>query len=313
MSPAADIARTRRLAWISWAAVCVFWGTTYLAIKIGLEGIPPFLLGGVRYVFAGAILVGIVALRGRPLPARADWGRLAVIGFFMMVLGNGGVVWGEQFVASGLTAVVLATSPFWMVSINALMPGGDRLHARQWIGLAIGFAGIVLLVWPELTLHGAGGRQFGLGLIGLQISCAGWAVGSSVTRRHVLPADVLGSAGLQMIFGGLMMCAIATATGEWARVALTSRSVIAAVYLGIVGSVIGFAAFSYALQHLPVAIVSLHNFVNPVIAVALGMVVLGEPFHSRMLVAAAIIVGGIVVVGPTRAPSREPQVEIEPS
>ncbi len=295
---ASSSSRTRRLAWISWAAVCLFWGTTFLAIKISLETIPPFLMGGARYVLAGLILAGVLAARRHPLPTRAVWGRLAVLGFFMMVLGNGGVVWGEQFVPSGLTAVVLGTNPFWMVGINALMPRGDRLHARQWAGLVIGFSGILLLVWPEISIGGAHAHGFVLGVIGLQIACAGWASGANYTRRHVMPDDVIGSAALQMIFGGLMMVLIGLVAGEWGRLAFTPRTMASWLYLSLVGSVIGFAAFSYALQHLPVAVVSLYNFVNPVIAVALGTLVLGEAFHARMLVAAAVIVTGILIVGP---------------
>jgi drug/metabolite transporter (DMT)-like permease len=292
-----------RLAWISWAAVCVFWGTTFLSIKISLETVPPFVLGGLRYVAAGVILAGILAARGRPLPARADWGQQAVLGFFMMVLGNGGVVWGEQFVPSGLTSVLIGTSPFWMVSVNAIMPGGDRLHVRQWFGLVIGFAGIVTLVWPEIAAGGARAHGFVLGVIGVQIACAGWACGANYTRRHVMPHDVIGAAALQMIFGGAMMVAIGVGIGEWGRLSFTPRTAAAVVYLAVVGSVIGFAAFSYALQHLPVAIVSLHNFVNPVIAVALGTIVLGEPFHLRMLLAAAVIVVGVLIVGRTPPPN----------
>ena len=292
-----------------WAAVCVFWGTTFLAIKISLETIPPFLMGGARYVLAGVVLAGMVAARGRPLPDRADWGRLAAVGFFMMVLGNGGVVWGEQFVASGLTAVVLATSPFWMVTVNALMPGGERLHARQAIGLVVGFLGILFLVWPEISLGGVQGKGFLRGLIALQIACAGWACGANYTRRHVMPHDVIGSAALQMIFGGAMMCLIGLALGEWGRITLTTRTAASWLYLGLAGSVIGFAALSYALQHLPVAIVSLYNFVNPVIAVSLGMIVLGEPFHARMLAAAAVIVTGILIVGPASTPKKGEEAE----
>jgi drug/metabolite transporter (DMT)-like permease len=284
----------------------VFWGTTYLAMKIGLETIPPFLLGGARYTLAGVLLILLLVTRGRRLPSSTDWARLAILGFFMMVLGNGGVVWGEQFVPSGLTAVVLGTSPFWMVSVNALMPGGERLHTRQWLGLAIGFTGIAYLVWPDISLAGAGGRPFAMGLVGVQVACAGWAVGSNYTRRHVMPRDVVGAAALQMLFGGLMMLAIGSATGEWGRAGLNPRTLAACVYLAIVGSVIGFAAFSYALQHLPVAVVSLHNFINPVIAVALGTVLLGEPFHLRMLIAAAVIVIGVLVVGPAATTAQRP-------
>ena len=121
---------------------------------------PPFLLGGLRYVTGGAILAGVLLSRGHRLPAFADWGTLAVLGFFMLLLGNGGVVWGEQVLASGLTAVLIATSPFWMVGIDALWPDGARLRVKQWLGLSIGFAGIVVLVWPDLVSSGGSGRDF---------------------------------------------------------------------------------------------------------------------------------------------------------
>jgi drug/metabolite transporter (DMT)-like permease len=295
------VTATIRRAWIAWAAVCVIWGTTYLAIKIGLETIPPFLMGGLRYILSGAILAAIVLARGRQLPARAHWGTMAVLGFFMMGFGNGGVVWGEQYVPSGLTAVLIATNPFWMVSVDAIVTGGRQLHARQWIGLLVGFAGIVLLVWPDIHIGGAGGRQFLYGVVALQLACAGWAVGSVYTRRHVTPRDVVGSAALQMIFGGIFMVLFGTVLGEWSHLAFSVRTSLAFAYLSLLGAVVAFTAYSYALRHLPVAIVSLYTYVNPVIAVALGTLLLHEPFHVRMLLAAAIVVVGVVIVGPAKA------------
>ena len=289
---------TTRRAWFAWAIVCTVWGTTYLAIKIGLETIPPFLMGGLRYILAGAILAVIVRAQGRHLPARAHWGTLAVLGFFMMGFGNGGVVWGEQYVPSGLTAVLIATSPFWMVSLDAMVTGGRQLHLRQWIGLIVGFAGILLLVWPDIQIGGAGGRQFLFGVLALQLACAGWAVGSAYTRRHVTPRDVIGSAALQMIFGGIFMIAVGSVLGEWTHLAFSTRTALAFGYLTVFGAVLAFTAYSYALRHLPMAIVSLYSYVNPVIAVALGTLLLHEPFHLRMLVAAGIIVVGVLIVGP---------------
>ena len=292
-----------RRAWIAWAAVCLIWGTTYFGIKIALETMPPFLMGGLRYVVAGAMLAAILAAGGRPLPPREAWGRLSVLGFFMLFLGNGGVVWGEQYVPSGLTAVLIGTSPFWMVSIDAMITPGRQLRLREWAGLVVGFAGIVLLVWPDITAGGTGGRNFAFGVIALQIACAGWGVGSAYTRRHVMPRDVLGSAAVQMFAGGLLMTLAGTLTGEWAHLSFTPRTLTAFLYLVIVGAVVAFAAYSYALRHLDIAIVSLYSYINPVIAVALGTIFLGEPFHVRMLIAGAIIAAGIVVVGPvTRQP-----------
>ena len=287
-----------RRAWIAWAAVCLIWGTTYFGIKISLETMPPFLMGGLRYALAGAMLAAILVLSGRRLPPRESWGRLAVLGFFMLFLGNGGVVWGEQFVPSGLTAVLIGTSPFWMVSIDAMVSGGRQLHLRQWAGLLIGFAGIVLLVWPDITAGGAGGRNFALGVVAVQIACAGWGVGSAYTRRHVMPGDVMGAAAVQMLAGGVMLTIAGTVTGEWPRLGFSPRTLTAFLYLTVIGAVLAFAAYSYALRYLDIAIVSLYSYINPVIAVALGTVFLGEPFHLRMLVAAAIILAGIAVVGP---------------
>jgi drug/metabolite transporter (DMT)-like permease len=293
-----------RRAWIAWSAICFIWGTTYLAIKVSLETIPPFLVGGLRYVAGGATLATVLVARGRSLPPPAHWRRLAVLGFFMLMLGNGGVVWGEQFVPSGLTAVLVGTSPFWMVVVDGMLPGGRRLRLREWTGLAVGFLGIVILVWPDITAGGAGARGFAVGVIALQIACAGWAIGSAYTRRHVMPRDVLGSAAVQMIFGGAFMLLAGTLLGEWGSLTFSARSLSAMAYLVIAGSVIAFAAYSYALQHLDVAVVSLYTYVNPVIAVALGTLILGEVFHVRMIVAAAVIVLGVIVVGTKGARKR---------
>lgn len=297
-------AAVRRRAWLAWAAVCLIWGTTYLGIKVALETIPPFLMGGIRYVIGGTILAVWLVARRDGLPPVREWGRLALLGFLMISLGNGGVVWAEQHLASGLTAVVIATSPFWMVAIDALFPGAQRIGLRQWGGLFIGFCGIVLLMWPELSLGGATGRATALGILALQVACAGWAVASSYTRRHAVSRNVLGVAAVQMFFGGLFMTIAGTLTGEWPHLGFSARTVGAMVYLTLAGSVIAFAAYSYALRHLPIATVSLYTYVNPVIAVALGTLLLGEPFRPAMLVAAGVIVVGMLVVRPSKRPAR---------
>jgi drug/metabolite transporter (DMT)-like permease len=293
-------ARVVRLAWISWVAVCVIWGTTYLGIKICLETIPPFLMGGLRYVTAGGILATILVARGRALPPPSEWGKYAVLGFFMLFAGNGGVVWGEQFISSGLTAVFIATSPFWMVGVDAMLPNGPKLHARDWFGLAVGFAGILVLVGPDVTIGGTTARNAIVGAISVQLACVGWAIGSAYTKRHVTAQDVLGSAALQMTFGGLFMLIAGTILGEWGSLSFTARTGWMLAYLTFIGALVAYAAFSYSLKHLDMAIVSLYSYVNPVIAVALGTLVLDEPFHMRMVLAAAIIVGGILMVKPRK-------------
>lgn len=286
----------RRNAWIAFATVCVIWGTTYLAIKVALETIPPFLMGGIRYLIAGSLLGVVLVARGASLPPAREWGSLALLGFLMIALGNGGVNWAEQYLASGITAVVIATSPFWMVAVDSLFPGGERLTLRQVAGLLVGFSGIVLLVWPDITLEGASGREVVAGIIAVQIACAGWAVASSYTRRHSVSRNVLMVAAVQMFFGGAFMTIAGTLTGEWAALGFNARTTSALVYLIVAGSLIAFAAYSYALRHLPIATVSLYTYVNPVIAVALGTLLLGEPFRVSMVAAGALIVAGIAIV-----------------
>lgn len=292
---------TRR-AWLAWFTICLVWGTTYLAIKIALVSIPPLLLGGFRNLTAAAIMVLLLTAQGRKLPPRSAWPTQAVLGFFMLTLGNGGVVTGEGFLSSGLTAVLVATSPFWMVGVDALFPGGGTLRARQLVGMTIGFLGIVLLVWPDLSIGGASGRNVLFGVMAVQVACIGWAMASSYTKRHVTPGDVLGAATLQMLFGGAFMTIIGLSIGEWAHLSFTPPSTAAFIYLTLLGSVVAFVAYSYALRHLPIAVVSLYTYVNPVIAVALGILLLHEPFNVRQLLAAAVIVVGMLVVRPGKAP-----------
>ena len=300
MSPAAASSSraVARRAWAAWVVVCLVWGTTYLGIKIALETIPPFLMGGLRYVAAGLGLAAVLAVRGRSLPAVSLWPRLAVLGFFMIAMGNGGVVVGSQWLPSGLTAVLIATNPFWMVSVEAMVSGGQQMHLRQWVGLTVGFLGIVVLVWPDLAAGGAAGRMVLWGVVAVQTACAAWAVGSAYTRRHVMPADVLGAAAVQMLFGGLFMLLAGTILGEWPRLGFNLKTSLAFAYLTVPGSIIAFAAYSYCLRHMDVAVVSLYTYINPVIAVILGAIVLGEPLGWPMFVAGALIAAGVVVVGP---------------
>jgi len=286
-------------AWTAWIAVCLIWGTTYLAIKVALETMPPFLMGGLRYTSAGLLLAAILRARGHKLPAVSSWPTLAVIGFFMLAFGNGGVVLAEGWIPSGLTAVLIGTTPFWMLGVEAMFSRERVVHLRQWIGVVIGFAGIVMLVWPEITAGGAEGRNFVWGVIAVQAACAGWAVGSAYTKRHVVPSDVLGSAAMHMIFGGLSMLIIGTLLGEWPHLHFTQKTMGMFLYLTLAGSLVAFAAYSYALKHLDVAIVSLYTYVNPIIAVVLGAILLGEPMHMRMIVAAGVILVGMAVVKTT--------------
>lgn len=295
--------RQRKFAYAAWIAVCLIWGTTYLGIRVSLETMPPALMPGLRYTLAGAMLLIVLKARGQRLPARSHWGGLALLGLLFIGVGNGGVVWAEQWVPSGLTAVILAVGPFWMNGVEALLPGGERFTRQGLVGLVVGFAGIVLLVWPDLRASGPAAGGFAAGVIALQIACLGWALGSSYSRRHAREENALGAAAYEMLFGGLILTALGTLTGEWRALHFTVRSASAFVYLIFVGAIGGFAAYVYALKHLPVSIVSLYAYINPIIAVALGVLLVDEPFDARMAVAAAIVFGGITIV---RSQPRQP-------
>jgi drug/metabolite transporter (DMT)-like permease len=276
--------------------VCIVWGTTYLGIRVALEGIPPGLVGGIRYTIAGSLLTGWLRLRGEKLPATAVWPRLALVGFLLIVIGNGFVIWAEQWVPSGITAVLVATAPFWMAAMEAMAPTGERLNPTIVAGLCIGFAGIVLLVWPDLTTGGTSGRQFLFGVIALQLACVGWSAGSIYAKRYVPPQSNLGSSAVQMLTGGLALLALGTIAGEWRAIAFTPRSAAAETYLIVFGSLIGYSSYLYALEHLPVSTVSLYAYANPVIAVVLGALLLGEPFGARVVLAATMVLAGIATV-----------------
>ena len=283
-----------RLAWAAWIAVCLLWGTTYLAIRIALDTVPPMLMGAFRWTLAGTLILGVMKLRGDRIPGRAEWPSLALLGVLLIGFGNGGVVWAEQTLPSGLTAVLVAVVPFWMVGVEKLTGNANPLTPRRMLGLVLGFAGIVLLVWPELEL--GAGRAFLLGVLATQLACLGWAIGSSYSRRRAPAENVLAVAAYQMLFGGLAMLIAGAIHGEWSHLTFTVRTGSAVAYLMVFGSVAGFSAYGYALKHLPIATVSLYAYVNPVIAVVLGTLVLDEPMSPRLAVAGLIVLAGMAMV-----------------
>ncbi len=291
----------RRLAYLAWLMVCLIWGTTYFGIRVSLESMPPALMGGLRWTIAGGLLVLYVAARGLALPPRSRWGGILLLGFLMLVLGNGGVVVAEQWVPSGLAAVLVACSPFWMAAVEAFLPDGERLRPQVVAGLLVGFSGILVLVWPDLTVTADADRNFLLGVLALQIAAFGWSLGSAYSRRHGRSDNVLGTTAYQMLGGGLMMTAAGTVRGEWTELFFTTRTATALIYLSTIGAIGGFVAYTYALRHLPVSFVSLYAYINPVIAVALGVLFLGEPFDGRMAAAAALVFAGVAVVRWRRA------------
>ncbi len=296
MTPVPSVVRGKSAAYLAFATVCIVWGTTYLAIAVALESVPVLLVAGLRWMAAGLVLSAVMIGSGRGLPGPRAWAPLALLGFLMNVMGNGLVVYAEQFVPSGLTAVLIATTPFWSAALEGMLPGGERFSTRSLLGLLLGFSGIVVLVWPELTHGGAGGTQFIIGVIAIQLACVGWVIGTSFAKRHKLGGDPFRSTALQMVFSGSMLLAAATAHGDWAHLAFTPRTLTAMLYLSIAGSLVAYSAYIYAIQHLPLQLVSLYAYINPMIAVALGTLFLHEPMSARTLIAAALVLLGTWIV-----------------
>ena len=285
-------------AYLAWVVVCLVWGTTYLAIRVAIESLPPLLMAGVRWVIAGTLLIGFFRLRGDRLPSRDAWLSLTVRGILFISFGNGAVVWAEQTVPSGLTSVLVALAPFWMVGVEAVAGDSQGLKARQLVGLAVGFSGVLLLIWPQLGAD-LDGRGFLVGFVCTQLACAGWALGSTYARRRARlrkEEPTLTAPAFEMVAGGLVLLAGSLLIGERLVPPVSVRSVAAVLYLVVFGSIVAFSAYRYALQHLSIATVSQYVYVNTVIAMALGTLVLGEPISWRMAAGAAVVLAGIGLV-----------------
>ncbi|MFL6245338.1 MAG: EamA family transporter [Thermoanaerobaculia bacterium] len=285
----------RAWAYAAFATVCVVWGTTYLGIAIALETVPPLLLTGVRFVIAGLIMLGIAKLRRQRIPRdMRTLANLALIGFLMVGVGNLAVVWAEQWVPSGLAALLVATAPFWMAVIELFRRSGERLSMQSGIGTAIGFIGVALLVSPGIS--GSWSLNFVLGALAIQVGGACWQLGSAHGKYNLAHVPLMSSAALQMLFGGIIVTIVGLAIGEAPRFALNARTLIAMSYLTIFGSVIAYSAYVFALANLRTTVTALYAYVNPVVAVFLGWLILSEPLTAKAVMAMVVILAGVALV-----------------
>ena len=270
------------------AAVYVIWGSTYLAIRFALEGgFPPFLLGGIRFTIAGALMYALLRWRGMAAPTRAQWGNAFVLGLLLMLLGNGMVNLAEQTVSSGLAAVAVASAPLWMGVFSAMR--GDRPTGREWIGLGIGFLGVL---WLNA---GSSLSATPLGMIALLVATLAWSFGSIWSRGRDLAPPFMNAAA-QMLCGGVAMIVAGLATGERMHALPTPHALGAFAYLIVFGSWFGFTAYIWLLHHVRPALAGSYAYVNPAIAVALGAWLAGERFGSHELVAMGVILSGVVAI-----------------
>ncbi|HEX8169392.1 MAG TPA: EamA family transporter [Thermoanaerobaculia bacterium] len=296
----------RAVAYIAFAIVCIIWGTTYLGIRVALETIPPLLLTGVRFTAAGLIMLAIARLRGERIPRDGrTLANLSLVGLLMVGMGNLAVVWAEQWVPSGLAALLVATAPFWMAIIEMFRSGGERLDTRATIGMLIGFAGVALLVTPR----GAGGAWnlgFLAGALAIQVGSLGWQLGSAHGKYNLRHVPLLSSAALQMLSGGLLVTVIGIAIGEVPHFAVNARTLTALAYLTIFGSVLAYSSYVFALAHMRTTHSSLYAYVNPVVAVFLGWLILHEPLTWISIAAMVVILGGVAMVQMPKWPRATP-------
>jgi drug/metabolite transporter (DMT)-like permease len=300
-SGAALDTRTRVKSWIALGIVYLVWGSTYLAIRVGVEHLPPLLLAGTRYVIAGALLYPIArrasaatraTARGGARPGAKAWLACAVVGLLLLFAGNGGVSVAETRLPSGVAALLVATVPLWMI-VFAWPVEHQRVTTRAAAGLAIGLAGVAVLVGAGLSGGGMSGVFIVLG------ASAAWGLGSVLSHRLPVPGDAMLAAAIEMLAGGVVLLAVAAASGEFARVhwsAVPASSWIALAYLIGPGSILAFTAYGYALSHLPTAAVSTYAYVNPVVAVLAGIVFLGEQFSWREGLGAALVLASVVII-----------------
>lgn len=288
----------------AFACIYLIWGSTYLAIRVAIETVPPLLMAGIRFLIAGGLLYGWLLLRGQAArPTRAQWSAAALLGTLFFLGGNGAVSWGETRVPSGLAAVLVATVPLWIVLVDWFRRGGTRPSAAVLGGVLTGLMGVVLLVGT----HGPEGGIDHLGAAVLVIGPIGWAIGTVISRRLPHTGSHLQSGAMQMLAGGAALCVAGLALGEGARLdpgAVSTRSLLAMLYLVLAGSIVGFSAYNWLLQASAPARVGTYAFVNPIVAVFLGWAFAGEAFGTNTLIAALVILAGVVLIVVSRMRSK---------
>ncbi len=281
-------------AYVSLVCVCFFWGTTYLAIRMALESMSPLVLVALRYTISGSIIVAAAWIARKRLPRGRELWITARNGILVLAIGNGALAFAEQWIPSGLAALFITISPFWLIGLEALVPGGERLHGPTIGGMIIGLAGAALLVSPAVR-GGSINHALIAGFLTLQLGCAGWCLGSILQKRHATAAHPAVSGGIQQLATGLAVMVPALLfpgnSFHW-----SNRGVLAILYLVTFGSLVGYSAYIYAMDKLPVALVSVYNYINPVVAVLLGWLFYREPFGWRETVSMAVIFAGVAIV-----------------
>lgn len=280
----------------AFAAVYTIWGSTYLAIMFAIQTIPPFLMNGIRFLVAGLILLAYMRRRDRTPLTFANWKAAATVGVVLLCGGPGLVAWSEQYVPSGLTSLIIATVPLWLVVLDWLLYRGSRPSGAVVAGLVGGLLGVYLLIGPAnisgKPVHPIGGAV-------LLLACLLWSLGSLHSRRANLPKSPFLATAMEMIAAGVVLLLMGTLAGEWSKVdvgAVTLKSMLSVAYLGFFGSIVGLTAYTWLLRVTTASRVATYAYVNPVVALALGAWLAGETLSPRTIVAASIILASVVVI-----------------
>jgi len=297
---------------LAFLAVYVVWGSTYLAMRIGDESFPPLLLAGTRHLITGLLFYPFFRWKTGIKPTKDHWITASVTGFLLLCVGNGGVCWAELTVPSGVAALLVAMVTLWMVLVDWWRPGGHRPSSRVFIGIILGFAGLTLLVGPSHLGNSGRIDPWGAGV--LAVASFAWASGSIYSKHSPHPASALLSMSMQCLAGGIALWIGGFVSGEvhnFHLAAISVRSWLAVVYLIVFGSGIGFTAYIYILKNSTAARVATYAFVNPVVALLLGWLFASEELTLRTLLAAAVILGAVILV--ITAPHHAPEPSVEPT
>jgi len=278
-------------AYLALAAVCFFWGTTYLAIRIAIETLPPAFVIFARFTLSGSILLIVARVRGAHIPRGRELWIACICGVIILGIGNAAPVYAEQMLPSGLAGLFVTLQPFWLTGIEAVM-GGEALQTPTILGMAIGFAGSALLLLPGA---GALGHSTLAGFAIMQVGVFSWSLGSLVQRRQPMRAHPIVIGAVQQLAAGLFYIPVVAFVPE-APIVFSQRSVLALLYLVVFGSIVGYSAFIFAMDRLPVAVVSVYPYINAVVAMAMGWLFFREPFGLREVTAMLIIFAGVAVV-----------------
>jgi drug/metabolite transporter (DMT)-like permease len=295
--------------WIALLALYIVWGSTYLAIRFSVETIPPFLHAALRFLISGAILYSWRRMAGDPAPTLNNWKSTAIVGAALLLGGNGLVAWAERTVPSGIAALMISTSPFWLVLFESLRAGGVKPTWQSIVGLILGFGGVFILIGPA-EIMGGGGRFDTFGIILLLFAPFFWSLGSIYGRGADMPESTLLGTGMEMLAGAMALFVVSLAKGElngFSVAQVSMRSWLGLAYLITFGSLVGFVSYGWLLHNAPVSLLSTYAYVNPVVAVFLGNWLANEPLNARIVLASAIIIGSVVLINSARQAKGKPE------